>query len=115
MVSTQRLDIWFVPLFLMGVETIEPVDLANPNAYGATIIHANYTHSLVGALALSLVIGGLAWWRAGGVIVATFHEVCAALRDVAKNPKWKFVREGPAGASLPGLSCSSKAVRRGGR
>jgi hypothetical protein len=27
--------------------------------------------------------------------VATFHEVCAALRDVAKNPEWKFVREGP--------------------
>lgn len=28
--------------------------------------------------------------------VPTFHEVCAALRDVAKNPEWKFVREGPA-------------------
>jgi hypothetical protein len=27
--------------------------------------------------------------------VPTFHEVCAALRDVAKNPEWKFVREGP--------------------
>jgi hypothetical protein len=27
--------------------------------------------------------------------VATFHEVCAALRDTAKNPEWKFVREGP--------------------
>ena len=28
--------------------------------------------------------------------VPTFHEVCAALRDVAKNPEWAFVREGPA-------------------
>jgi hypothetical protein len=27
--------------------------------------------------------------------VATFREVCAALRDVARNPEWKFVREGP--------------------
>jgi Chlorite dismutase len=27
--------------------------------------------------------------------VATFHEVCAALRDITKNPEWKFVREGP--------------------
>lgn len=27
--------------------------------------------------------------------VATFHEVCAALRDVARNPEWAFVREGP--------------------
>ena len=27
--------------------------------------------------------------------VPRFHEVCVALRDVAKNPEWKFVREGP--------------------
>jgi hypothetical protein len=27
--------------------------------------------------------------------VPTFHQVCASLRDVAKNPEWKFVREGP--------------------
>src|SRR5438445_223701 len=27
--------------------------------------------------------------------VPTFHKVCASLRDVAKNPEWKFVREGP--------------------
>jgi len=27
--------------------------------------------------------------------VPTFHEVCAALRDVARNPEWEFVREGP--------------------
>jgi hypothetical protein len=27
--------------------------------------------------------------------VATFHEVCAALRDVRRNPEWAFVREGP--------------------
>lgn len=27
--------------------------------------------------------------------VATFHAVCAALRDVSRNPEWAFVREGP--------------------
>jgi hypothetical protein len=27
--------------------------------------------------------------------VATFHEVCAALRDPRRNPEWAFVREGP--------------------
>jgi hypothetical protein len=27
--------------------------------------------------------------------VPTFHAVCAALRDVTKNPEWTFVREGP--------------------
>jgi hypothetical protein len=27
--------------------------------------------------------------------VPTFHAVCAALRDHARNPEWRFVREGP--------------------
>jgi len=27
--------------------------------------------------------------------VATFHAVCAALRDTERNPEWAFVREGP--------------------
>jgi hypothetical protein len=27
--------------------------------------------------------------------VPTFHQVCASLRNVARNPEWKFVREGP--------------------
>jgi len=27
--------------------------------------------------------------------VSIFHEVCAALRDVKRNPEWRFVREGP--------------------
>lgn len=27
--------------------------------------------------------------------VPTFHAVCASLRDVARNPEWSFVREGP--------------------
>jgi hypothetical protein len=27
--------------------------------------------------------------------VPVFHSVCAALRDTARNPEWRFVREGP--------------------
>lgn len=27
--------------------------------------------------------------------VATFHAVCHALRDTARNPEWRFVEEGP--------------------
>jgi hypothetical protein len=27
--------------------------------------------------------------------IPRFHEVCEALRDIAKNPEWKFVCEGP--------------------
>ncbi len=64
MLATQWLDIFFVPLFLLGIETITPVNPDNSSAYGGGIIHAVYTHSLVGALALSALAGGLAWiWR----------------------------------------------------
>jgi len=28
-------------------------------------------------------------------IIPIFHSVCAALRDVARNPEWRFVAEGP--------------------
>src|ERR687883_596474 len=74
MLATQWLDVFFVPLFLLGIETADPVDPANPNAYGGSIIHAVYTHSLVGAVLLSVLAGVLAWalWgrRVGGVIAA---------------------------------------------
>jgi hypothetical protein len=35
------------------------------------------------------------YFECADVDVATFHRVCANLRDVAKNPEWAFVREGP--------------------
>jgi membrane-bound metal-dependent hydrolase YbcI (DUF457 family) len=74
MLATQWLDVFFVPLFLMRIETIQPIDPANPNAYGGSIIHADYTHSLVGALLLAGLAGVLAWsrWdrRIGGTIAA---------------------------------------------
>jgi hypothetical protein len=65
MLATQWLDVFFVPLFLMGIETVTPVNPASPNAYGGGVIHAVYTHSLVGAVALSAVAGALAWMRWG--------------------------------------------------
>jgi membrane-bound metal-dependent hydrolase YbcI (DUF457 family) len=70
MVSTQLLDILFVPLLLMNIETIEPI---GKGGYGEGIIHANYTHSLVGALLITIVAGLLAWraWgRKGGLVIA---------------------------------------------
>lgn len=38
--------------------------------------------------------------------VATFDIVCASLRDVQRNPEWRFVREGPTwrGRRLPSWS-----------
>jgi hypothetical protein len=65
MLATQWLDVVFVPLFIVGIETIDPVDPANPNAYGGGIIHADYTHSLLGALVLSAIVGGFGRWRWG--------------------------------------------------
>jgi hypothetical protein len=73
MLATVWLDIIFVPLFLMGVETIQPVP-GTHGGYGAVIIHADYTHSLVIALGISAIFGGVAavWWgrRTGFVLGA---------------------------------------------
>lgn len=69
MLSTQLLDVVFVPLYLTGLETIEP---AGGSGYGESIIHADYSHSLTGALLLTLLAGLMAfrsWGKRGGLIV----------------------------------------------
>jgi membrane-bound metal-dependent hydrolase YbcI (DUF457 family) len=70
MLSTQLLDVIFVPLFLTHIETIDPI---GNGGYGQGIIHANYSHSLIGALLIALVAGLLAWrpWgRRGALVIA---------------------------------------------
>lgn len=61
----------FLPLYILGVETIEPI---NRNSYGEAIIHADYTHSLIGTLFIAFVAGivGKRFWgkRSGFVIGA---------------------------------------------
>ena len=37
----------------------------------------------------------LTYFECADADIETFHEVCAALRDVTKNPEWRFVGEGP--------------------
>lgn len=37
----------------------------------------------------------LTYFECADDAIPTFHQVCAALRDVARNPEWRFVREGP--------------------
>jgi hypothetical protein len=66
MVACQWLDIVFVPLLVAGVERLEPVANMAPGAYGGAVIHADYTHSLVGALILSALFGAAAALRYGG-------------------------------------------------
>lgn len=60
MLSTQLLDVIFVPLYAAGIETIQPLD---GGGYGEAVIHANYSHSLVGALVIALAAGLLASWK----------------------------------------------------
>ncbi len=62
MLATMWLDVVFTPLYLAGVETL---DTPPGGGYGTSVIHADYTHSLLGALVLSAVFGGLAGWRWG--------------------------------------------------
>jgi hypothetical protein len=72
LLATFFLDVVFIFFAAGGLEKINPVDPANPNAYGGSLINAQYTHSLVGALLISAVAGLLASWpwgkRAGTVI-----------------------------------------------
>jgi len=37
----------------------------------------------------------LTYFECADADIPTFHEVCAALRDVTKNPEWRYVHEGP--------------------
>lgn len=55
MLATVWLDVIFVPLFLFHWETVEPVHAG----YGGLIIHADYTHSIAGMLALSAALGAM--------------------------------------------------------
>jgi membrane-bound metal-dependent hydrolase YbcI (DUF457 family) len=62
MLATVWLDIVFVPLLLERIETFEPVP-GTHGGYGTGIIHADYTHSLLGALLLSAILGAAFLWR----------------------------------------------------
>lgn len=72
MVATYLMDILFMGLVSFGVESFAPMNPARP-AYGQVIIHAAYTHSLVGALliaALAGLLGARLWGRNGGLAIA---------------------------------------------
>ena len=60
MLATVWLDVVFVPLVLLNIESIETPP---GGGYGTSVIHADYTHSLLGALILSAAFGAVAWWR----------------------------------------------------
>ena len=74
MLATQWLDVVFVPLFLTHVERIDVIGGGAPG-YGNGIIHADYTHSLIGAVVLSLVFALPAAWRWGRRAAAVLGAV----------------------------------------
>ncbi|HLF75486.1 MAG TPA: hypothetical protein VI524_14110 [Anaerolineales bacterium] len=73
LLATFLLDTVFLLFAAGGLERINPVDPANPNAYGGSLITAYYTHSLVGALLISGIAGLLAgrfWGQRSGYVIA---------------------------------------------
>ncbi len=71
MLATVWLDVLFIPLYAAGVEEIDDAPGTN-GGYGDVIIHADWTHSLVGAAVISIVTGWLAtrWWgKRGGIVI----------------------------------------------
>jgi membrane-bound metal-dependent hydrolase YbcI (DUF457 family) len=71
MLATVWLDVVFIPLLLSGIESIRPVDETHMG-YGGNIIHADYTHSIVGVIVLSASLGipaALRWGRRSGIVV----------------------------------------------
>jgi hypothetical protein len=76
MLATVWLDVVFVPLFVAHLETVQPI---SPHAgYGGLIIHADYTHSIVGMLALSAALGAMFLPRLGRRVALVIALVSAS-------------------------------------
>ena len=72
MLATVWLDVVFVPLLFAKIETIG-VAPGLTGGYGSAIIHADYTHAVLGAIALAVLFGGVAqfrWGRRTGIVLA---------------------------------------------
>jgi hypothetical protein len=64
MFSTYLLDFIFIFLVAFGIESFAPLDPAHP-AYGQVMIHAYYSHSLLGAAIIAIIAGVVARWAWG--------------------------------------------------
>jgi hypothetical protein len=63
MLATQFLDVVFVVLLLAG--GVENLTTVTGGTYGESLIHAYWSHSLVGAAVLALAYGAFGAWRWG--------------------------------------------------
>jgi hypothetical protein len=104
MLACQWLDVVFVPLLIAGVERLEVVPGAHQGEYGGAIIHADYTHSLVGALLLSAIFGvaaGLRYGRSSGVVLSLVSFSHWVLDLIVHRPDLPIFPGGKGG--LPAL------------
>ena len=113
MLATVWLDIVFVPLFLMGIETLKPV-AGLRGGYGESLIYADYTHSLVGALVLSALFGLMFSWRWGRrcAIVLAFVSFSHWLLDLVVHRRDMPILPGNW-ANLPRLGFGLWQVKTG--
>lgn len=74
MLATVWLDVIFIPLFVAHRETTQTIHAG----YGGSIIHANYTHSIVGMLALSAALGAMFLPRMGRRVALVVALVSAS-------------------------------------
>jgi len=105
MLATQWLDVVFVPLFVAKIETIEVIGGGKPG-YGNGIIHADYTHSLLGALVLALLFAlpaGLRWGRRAAVVLGAVVFSHWLLDLVVHRHDMPLLPGAPAGTPLFGF------------
>lgn len=74
MLATAWLDVVFVPLFLAHLESARVIH----KGYGGLLIHADYTHSIVGMLALSAILGAMFLPRLGRRVAIVIALVSAS-------------------------------------
>jgi hypothetical protein len=74
MLASVWMDVIFTPLLLTGVETMQPYGGGDGKAYGTAIIHADWTHSLVGALVIAVTFGlvcAIPWGKKIGAVMGS--------------------------------------------
>jgi hypothetical protein len=103
MLATQLLDVIFLVTYALGVERLDPVP-GTPGGYGNLIITADYTHSLVGALAISLVAAIVTWifWGRRNAVVIGAVVMSHWLLDMITHRSDLAILPGNAG-NLPKL------------
>ena len=74
MLATVWLDVLFIPFFLAHRETVQTIHAG----YAGSIIHADYTHSVAGMLALSAALGAMFIPRLGRRVALVIGLVSAS-------------------------------------